>query len=230
MKTIDLNCDLGEGSPFDNDLLAICSSANVGCGAHAGSPELTLDTAKAARKAGVQVGAHPSYPDRASFGRSLDFPLDDDGQGRLLASLVAQCQVLRGRFNYIKPHGALYNDSGHGGESMPVLAALLARFRVPLMGLPNSQHAIIAKAVGVPLIREGFADRRYGEDGHLMPRSQEGSILTDRKEIAEQSRQLAEQVDSICVHGDNPEAVAVLKHVRRTLEKHGYEVRPWRSK
>ncbi len=224
MKTIDLNCDLGEGGAFDADLLAICTSANVGCGAHAGSAELSVETAKAARKAGVRIGAHPSFPDRESFGRNLDFPLDEAGQARLLGSLIEQCQVLRGRFTYIKPHGAFYNDSAAGGASQVVLAALLSRFPVPLMGLAGSAHAATARTVGVPLIREGFADRRYTADGKLVPRSEPGAVLTDRKEIADQVLRLATEVDSLCVHGDHAEAVEVLRFARRTLEKNGYEV------
>jgi UPF0271 protein len=125
---------------------------------------------------------------------------------------------------YIKPHGAFYNESAHPSEWCGVLMELLARFELPLMGLPGTEHERVARSAGVEFIREGFADRAYQPSGRLIPRSQAGAMLTDPDEVRHQIRWLTSKVDSICVHGDEPDSVRVAKLVREVLEDAGYEV------
>ena len=224
MKRIDLNVDLGEGCPWDKELLEFATSANVCCGAHAGSAEFAIETARMCRKMGVRVGAHPGYPDSAHFGRRPWSELDTDLQGEVMASVLAQAAILDGRFAYIKPHGGLYNDSARGGVVGATVATLLGRYSVPLMGLAGSFHETVAQTVGVKLIREGFADRRYGDDGLLVPRSEPGAILNSKEEKVAQALWLAERVDSICMHGDEEDSVATIQAVREALERSGWEV------
>lgn len=221
MSRIDLNCDLGEGGAFDLDFLGLVNSANIGCGAHAGSAENSVAVAREARKLGVRIGAHPSIPDRPSFGRKLPNLSTDEAKSDLLASLLAQCDVLKGRFTYVKPHGALYNDSAQGGESSSVLTSLLSHLQVPLMGLADSEHQRIARVAGVEFIREGFADRRYTAEGQLVPRTESNALLTDRDEIRAQIERLSGEVDSICIHSDHDGALELTKFVRSALNGGG---------
>jgi UPF0271 protein len=128
---------------------------------------------------------------------------------------------------YLKPHGALYNQATEPGPAAEVLTRLLERFRLPLLGLSGTEHEKIAAAVGVRFVREGFADRRLLPDGRLMPRSQPGSVLHDPRSVVDNALSLAQQVDSICVHGDTPGCVALARTVRSELEAAGWRVEPW---
>jgi len=221
VKRIDLNADIGEGFPFDGQLLAIISSANICCGEHAGSWSETQKTAFACRRANVRIGAHPGYPDRTTMGRG-------PGDRSYASSIHQQLdRFIKGiRTSYIKPHGAFYNDATTNGFASTCLYALLNRFRLPLMGLPGTLHETIAEAAGVPFIKEGFIDRRYGPDGLLVPRSEAGSVLSDRKEIVEQACRLAENVDSLCLHGDTHDCVSIAVEVRAELEARGWRIAP----
>ncbi|MDI9636554.1 5-oxoprolinase subunit PxpA [Kamptonema cortianum] len=224
MKKIDLNVDVGEGAGFDEELLTYATSANICCGAHAGSAEHAIEIARMARANGVRVGAHPGYPDREFMGRRYWDDLPDEIRDGILGNLIGQVNVLKGRIHYIKPHGALYNEAAHAGEIAILLSAVVARFSLPLLGLEASYHKTIAETVGVPLIKEGFADRRYTPEGLLVPRSQPGAMISDLTEVRQQVLELAGRVDSICVHGDGPEAVQILACAKDSLLSAGYEV------
>lgn len=222
MRRVDINVDVGEGFAFDDELLRIATSANVCCGAHSGSVELSLETAEKCRSLGVRVGAHPGFPDRTTMGRGA-FPLDDEpSRVALLRSLMEQCAVAS--WSYVKPHGALYNATTRPGPATVPLVAVLLHLGLPLMGMPGTHHEHIAFAAEVPFIREGFADRAYLPDGRLVSRTEPGAVLSDPDEIAAQVLVLAERVDSICVHGDSPGCVEIAALVRSTLERAGYEV------
>ncbi len=223
MGTIDLNVDIGEGLPYDADLLRFATSANVGCGEHAGSPAVTREVAAMCRDLGVVFGAHPGYPDRATFGRA-----EWEDPWRAIDSLAAQVEFAAGLGAvYLKPHGALYNQSAQGGPAFEVLVELLRRFRLPLLGLGGTAHQRAAQEAGVRFAREGFADRRMLPDGLLAPRSQAGAVLADPEEVCRNAVGLASKVDSICLHGDTAGCVELASAVRRALEDAGFEVRPW---
>ncbi len=235
MKKIDLNADLGEGIAWEPELLQFISSANICCAAHAGSPEITRATVQSCLALGIRIGAHPSYPDPANFGRTSFTELEISIQ-TLHHSLKDQLSLIP-ESQYIKPHGAFYNDCGSvppvrsGEEKGPLeitdaLSQLLNQTHLPLMGLPHTNHESIAIAAQVPFIREGFIDRRYNENHQLLPRSNPDAIIHDHQEAIDQALRLAKTCDSLCVHGDNPNAPKLLAKVRQALEQDGYKIAP----
>lgn len=218
MRQIDLNVDIGEGFPNDAALLEFASSANVCCGSHAGSWELTLATIELCLSRGVRVGAHPGYPNRESMGRTHPDMAPDDLESSLhdqVSRFVVACPPA-----YLKPHGAWYNELSKptgGFDALAVANRLAEEYGLPLMVLP------IISTVGRK-IREGFADRAYEPDGSLRTRSLPGAVLVDPAEVRTQVLQLAESVDSICLHGDTPDALEFAELVTKTLHDAGYEV------
>jgi 5-oxoprolinase (ATP-hydrolysing) subunit A len=227
MRRIDLNVDIGEGFPYDVELLSFAASANVCCGEHAGSWELTMETIHRCLEADVRIGMHPGYPDRASMGRASMQP----------ENAVAYLDSVRRQVEqfyffvpaaYLKPHGALYNDAVGAGDGSGLVRATIemacARFRLPLMALPGTALARVAALADVPLIREGFADRAYLPDGTLMPRTQPGAVYEDSDTVRSQVLRLAGEVDSICIHGDTPDCLEFAELVFRTLMDAGFEV------
>ncbi len=221
---IDLNADLGEGSESDEELMRIVTSASIACGGHAGDAETMAAAVESALEHGVRIGAHPSYPDRANFGR---ISMDINPQV-LLDSLVAQVDELsavaserNSSIAYIKPHGALYNDALSDTRIASVVAELASRRPLPLMTMPASA---VTSIEGIKLILEGFADRAYTKEGMLMSRSVAGSVISDPDVASEQAVLLAGSVDSVCIHSDTPNAVKVARAVRDRLAREGFEV------
>jgi UPF0271 protein len=230
---IDLNCDLGElgdGYPHDAELMGLITSANVACGGHTGDLHSMRETLRLAKQHCVQVGAHPSHPDREHFGRrDMDrspqqISVDCLAQIRaLVEAATAEGIVIR----YVKPHGALYNQAGRE----PLVAGAVVRAaretNLAIMGLPGSALAKAAEQAGVRFIREGFADRRYLADGSLVPRSQPNALIEDVEEAVMQAEQLVRErgIESICVHGDNPRAVEFVQTLRKKLLHNGWEIR-----
>ncbi|GIW87934.1 MAG: UPF0271 protein rni3 [Isosphaeraceae bacterium] len=231
MPAIDLNADLGEGCPFDAALIERISSANVGCGAHAGDADTIRATLQLARDRAVVVGAHPGYPDREHFGRR-SLPLTAQEVRRLVESQVADLRSLAAPLGvavcYLKPHGALYNQAQSEPEIAEGVLAAAAALGLPLLALPTSLVARRAAAYGVPIVREGFADRRYRPDGLLAPRSEPGAILIDPAEIrAQLDRLLAQGHQTICLHGDHAHSVDLADLVREHLAARGVAIRPF---
>jgi 5-oxoprolinase (ATP-hydrolysing) subunit A len=249
-RTVDLNVDIGEGFPFDRDLLRFASSANVCCGIHAGSEELTAATVDLCRKGRVRIGAHPGYPDRANMGR---VSMDKSQEREYLKSLFDQVEwfVSFAKPEYIKPHGAFYNDTAvvlpanwqtakrtrdaikpydAGGfflahyPGIQSLSMMLRVYRLPLMGLEVTAHKQAAERAGQALIREGFADRAYTPEGTLVTRSKPGAVYRDVNVIREQVLRLAPVVDSICLHGDTPGCLEFAELVYKTLVDSGYGI------
>ncbi len=251
MDAIDLNSDLGEGYGAwrmgdDAAMLEVVSSANIACGFHAGDPAGMLRTLRAAAERGVAVGAHVSYPDRVGFGRR-DM---DIAPGDLTADVVYQIGALAGlaaaagtTVRYVKPHGALYNriavDAVQGAAVIAALKAVDPS--LVLMGLAGAPILDQARAAGVAVVAEAYADRAYTPAGHLVPRRETGAVLHDAAAIAERMLRLAtagviESIDgslirieaqSICVHGDSSGAVAIAREVRGRLEAAGVAVAPF---
>ena len=227
---IDLSADLGEGSPGEDEIWPLITSANVACGGHVGDESSMREAAALAQQHGVRLGAHPSYPDREHFGRvSLSMPADE-----LRASLVAQITALRafGEVRHIKAHGALYNDAHKNRELANVIVEAIRSIdsKIALVASDLSQMAAAAREAGTPVIREAFADRRYEPDGSLTPRKLPGSTLTI-EEAAGQAALLAREgvviardgsrvpiaFDTLCIHADMDGAVNRLRLVRETL-------------
>jgi UPF0271 protein len=229
---IDLNADLGEGAGTDAELMPLVTSANVSCGFHAGDPDAIRATLELAREHGVAVGAHPGYPDREHFGRR-ELDLTDRQLGTLgfyqIGALQGLARAAGVPVRYVKPHGALYNQACRDDRvAKPVVAAAYLS-GLAVVGLPGSQMEAVAKAVNVPFFGEGFADRRYRPDGSLVPRSDPRAFVDNPDEaVAQVERLIREQgVRTICVHGDNPEAVAFVKAVRAALLARGFTLKPF---
>lgn len=216
-----LNIDLGELADEPEALYLAADMANLACGAHAGDDALVARCVSLARRHGVSVGAHPSFPDRARFGR-VAMRLSDEA---LRDTVRAQLAWLRARcglaITHVKPHGALY----HAADGEPSVArALLEVSRdalgdVAVVGAPDGAMRSVATSLGMPFLREGFADRGYRDDGSLVPRGEPGAMLADVDAVRAQVRRLlaARRFDTLCVHGDGARAVDFARAAREAL-------------
>lgn len=247
---IDLNADVGEGFGAyalgsDEALLGLVSSANIACGFHAGDPGVMRKTVDLALRGGAALGAHPGYPDLQGFGRrSLAM-----GEDEVYAAVLYQIGALRAfaaaagsDLRHVKPHGALYNDAAKN----PALARGIARAvraaggGLVLVGLPGCELEKAAGDLDLTYAREFFADRAYQDDGSLVPRSRPGAVIHDEDEcvarvlrvvrsgtvVSAEGREIAVRADTVCLHGDNPEAVAFARSLRAALSTQGIAVRP----
>lgn len=231
LMQIDLNCDLGEGCRFDAELMPLISSANIACGAHAGDPATMTKALEEAKKCGVQVGAHPGFFDREHFGRR-DLPrAPHEVFGDCvyqIAGLKALAELAGAAVTYVKPHGALYNLACRDRALARPVVEAANRFDLPVMGLPGSQLALeTLEQAKRRFVAEGFADRRYRPDGSLVSRSEPDAIIDDPQEAVAQVERLIRErgVETICVHGDNPKAVAFVRRLREFLTKSGFEIK-----
>ncbi len=233
MSSIDLNADLGEGDPYDLELLRIVSSCNIACGGHAGDEETMRVTVLFALENRVSIGAHPSYPDREGFGRRSGYLSGEE----LLASLTAQIGALNSivieagaTLSHVKPHGALYNDAVNDRELADIIARAIGA-TVPdaaFVGLPKSELQNAAVERGMAFVAEGFIDRAYQANGQLVPRSEPGAVHESLALVLPQAVSLVGKADTLCIHGDTPGAADVAAAVRQELEKHGVEIRALR--
>ncbi|WP_431245495.1 LamB/YcsF family protein [Leifsonia xyli] len=250
-SSIDLNSDLGESFGAwtmgdDAALLRVLSSANVACGFHAGDASTMLATCREAAANGVTVGAHVSYRDLAGFGRrAMEVPAGELRDELLyqLAALAGLARVAGTAVRYVKPHGALYNRIvADEAQARAVVDAVLAFDpSLALMGLAGSAIERAADEAGVRFVREAFVDRGYRADGTLVPRAEAGALLSDEAEIAARAVRMVTDgtvtaadgsevsvgVDSLCVHGDTPGAVAMALAVRDALATAGIRVEPF---
>jgi 5-oxoprolinase (ATP-hydrolysing) subunit A len=246
---IDLNADMGEGfGPWslgdDAKLLQIVTTANVACGFHAGDPEIMRKTAEMARAAGVAVGAHPGYDDLAGFGRRPVAGITEREIENLVAyqtgAFASICALAGHRMTHVKTHGAL----GNACADDDALALAVARGigavdrSLRFMVMPGTATERAAERLGLAPIREVYADRTYGEDFNLTSRRLPGAVIHDAevalrgvlRMLEEGSIQsvggkiLAVGIDSVCLHGDTPGAVALARHLRAGLEAAGYEI------
>jgi UPF0271 protein len=232
---IDLSADMGEGSPGEEEIWPLISSANVACGGHVGDAESMAHASRRARELSVRLGAHPSYPDRPNFGRkSMSM-----SPAALRASLSEQIAALREVadregvvLRHVKPHGALYNDAHHDRNLAGVIVDALRQVdRALAIVVPDpSQMASAARAAGTPVVREAFADRRYNADGSLVSRKEAGSLLTvdeaadqaemlvrERAVVARDGSRVRVAFDTICIHADMEHAVERLRAIRKRL-------------
>jgi UPF0271 protein len=230
VRSIDLNADLGEGFPNDLALLQIVTSASVCCNVHAGSPGAIMSTLAAAAELGVVVGAHPGYRDRAGFGRR-DQHLSLSALLILIGRQIDRLQRMAEPFDveiaFLKPHGALYNQAQREKEVADGVLLASALHHLPLLGLPGSLLEAAARQRRQRYIAEGFPDRRYRDDGSLVPRSEGDAVLDDPAEIEAQVVRLVNErrVATLCIHGDDPRAVTNAELVRRVLTEHGILLR-----
>jgi UPF0271 protein len=248
-KSIDLNCDMGElpeaiADGLQEALLRSITSANVACGGHAGDAEMMRTTIEQALRAGVAIGAHPGYPDRANFGR-MELKMSPEaladsvcGQVRALAEIAAACGA---PLVHVKPHGALYNQAVKDGELAEGIAEGVARYsrNFVLVGLAGSPMLDVFRQAGFPVAAEAFADRRYEPDGTLRSRKFDDALILDPDEAARQALSMAQRgiviahdgtevqlvAQTICIHGDTPGAPQIAAAVAQTLRSAGIVVK-----
>ncbi|MFG2546117.1 LamB/YcsF family protein [Streptomyces sp. NPDC048594] len=248
MTSIDLNADLGEGFgrwrlTDDEGLLSVVTSANVACGFHAGDPATMRRVCELAAERGVAVGAQVSYRDLAGFGRrAMDVPPAELAAevAYQIGALAVFARAAGTRVAYVKPHGALYNRVVRDEEQAAAVVdgVLLAGGALPVLGLPGSRVLERAAEAGLPAVPEAFADRAYTDQATLVPRGQEGAVVTEPDAVVARSVELARsgtvtarsgavvtvRARSLCVHGDTPGAVDLARRVRERLEASGVRV------
>jgi 5-oxoprolinase (ATP-hydrolysing) subunit A len=227
-RVVDLNADLGEEVTDDAGLLAVVTSANVACGFHAGTPATMRSVCAGAAARAVVVGAQVSYRDRENFGRvPHDVPHDllRDQVAEQVGVLTTIAGAEGTSVRFVKPHGALYHRVTDDDEQAD--AVLAGSGDLAVLGFPDSRLLELAAAAGRASYREGFPDRGYG-DGRLLDRGEPGAMLEDEASITDQAVRLAPAVDSLCLHGDSPGAVAHARAVRRALEDAGWLLAPFR--
>jgi UPF0271 protein len=226
---IDLNCDLGEGYGCDLELMPLITSANIACGFHAGDPATAAAAVRAAVRHGVQIGAHPGFPDREHFGRQelarTEQQILEDCVYQI-GALAGLARAAGGRVRYVKPHGALYNMACRDDAYARPIVEAASLFGLDLMGLPGSQLET-ASTGRCPFVAEGFADRRYEADGSLVPRSRPDAFVEGPDAAVRQVEWLLRErgIRTVCVHGDNPQAVAFVRELRAALTRQGIEIR-----
>lgn len=250
MLKVDLNSDLGESFGaykigMDADILQYVSSANIACGFHAGDPIVMEETVRLAKKAGAAVGAHPGYPDLQGFGRRNMICTPKEVKAYVkyqLGALLAFTRTAGIPLQHCKPHGALYNMAAKDKALAAAITEAVADVDagIILLGLAGSAMTEAGKEAGLRIAGEVFADRAYQADGSLVPRSMPGAVIHDTEEALSRTVRMVKEgivtavtgetvpltADSICVHGDNPSALAFVKAIRERLETEGVSVVP----
>ena len=249
MAQVDLNCDLGESFGaytigLDDQVIPHVTSANIACGAHAGDPSVMRKTVRCAHAAGVAIGAHPGYPDLEGFGRRALAMNPHDVYASILyqvGALAAFAKAEGAKLHHVKPHGALYNAAAKDAALAQAIAQAVKDFddQLILVGLAGSESITAAQNVGLRTASEFFADRAYQENGTLVPRTLAGAVITDKQKAIERTLRAVKEgvvesetgtvipiaADTICIHGDNPAAVAFAAEIHAALEAAGVTVR-----
>ena len=244
-SSIDLNSDLGEGAGSDEELLSLVSSANIACGFHAGNADTMRNAIVAAKDRGVAVGVHPSLFDRENFGRK-ELPISCEQLYDIISFQLgifqAIAQAAGAKVRHVKPHGALYNMAARSTRlAESIVRAIHDVDRTLLLFAPaSSALATAAEARGVTFVAEVFADRGYMKDGSLVSRDRPGAVLKDPEAAANRvlrmlnegkvqsvdGQDVAISAETVCVHGDTPDAVAFARALRQKLEEHGVAITP----
>lgn len=245
---IDLNCDLGESFGayrigMDEEILPLISSANIACGFHASDP-LTMDkTVKMAVEAGVGIGAHPGLPDLVGFGRRNMNISPAEAKAAIIyqvGALQGFVQAYKATMQHVKPHGALYNMAGKDAALAAAICQGIYQVNpeLTLLALSGSEMLKEAEKLGLATMSEVFADRAYEADGSLVARSKPGAVITDEDEAIERTVMMVKEhkvktiqgdwieihPDSICVHGDNPHALAFVQKIRNAMEQENIKI------
>jgi UPF0271 protein len=248
---IDLNCDMGESfGAFvvgrDHEVIRHITSANVACGFHGGDPVVMRHTVRLAKAHGVSVGAHPSFPDLMGFGRrNMDLSHEEarDYLTYQTGALRAFCDSEGVELQHIKPHGALYNMAANDPDLASAIIESVKDFHPEpiLLVLAKSKMQKLCEDVGVTVAREAFADRAYNPDGTLVSRKEAGAVIENMEQIESRVLGIVKEskafsvdrkpvdlgrVDSICLHGDNPEAINMASAIRSALLRGGVKVCP----
>jgi UPF0271 protein len=241
---IDLNCDLGEGAGHDAELMPLITSANIACGAHAGDAATMRATVELALRHGVAIGAHPGFADRENFGRR-ELPISPTDAFALVVqqagALIVEARRQGGDVAHVKLHGALYNMAARD-RALATAVAEAVHFlgtRLLIFVLAGSELSRVARAMGLRVAEEVFADRTYQPDGSLTPRTQPNAMITEESaSVAQVLRMVREgkvratngadvaiAADTVCLHGDGAHAVEFARRLRAELAAAGVEVK-----
>ena len=245
MISVDLNCDMGEGCPNDAALMDFVSSVNIACGYHAGDAETMRKTVETAIEKGVAIGAHPGYADKANFGRtpmSLTSAEVYEIVGDQIISLRDICRSAGADLGHVKPHGALYNQSARNAQLAAAIAKAVKDIdpKLVLFGLSGSVSLDEGRKAGLHTASEAFADRTYGRDGKLTPRTEPNALIKDVDAATQQAIQMVRdgtvvatsgetvpiKADTICIHGDGDRAREFAKAIFVKLNGSGVTIRP----
>ncbi|MCY4541471.1 MAG: LamB/YcsF family protein [Rhodobacteraceae bacterium] len=249
MRSIDINADMGEipeawSKGPDKDLLQIVTSANIACGFHAGDPDSMHRTIELCGRNGVGIGAHPSFNDRKNFGRIVPEAYDVE---RVKLDVIYQIGAFSAlaiaagrRMHHVKLHGALANLASRNIDvARRMFGAISTAFpQLPVLTIANTAQQQAASEAGLPFVSEIFADRAYSDDGTLVDRTRKGAVLHEPAECADRVLRVVEcgymmsidgnpvqlRAESVCVHGDTPQAIAIASCVRNRLERAGISV------
>jgi len=236
---IDLNCDLGEAAGNDEAIMPYITSANIACGFHAGDASVMQTTVKLAKRLGVNIGAHPGWPDLQGFGRREMNISAEATEALVLYQIGALAGIAKAEgvlLTHVKPHGALYNQAARDRGLADAIARAVKKFSVDiiLVGLAGSGLCEAGLEAGIKVAGEGFPDRAYNPDGMLMSRSKQGALIESPEEVAKNALKLIKDgilfgekkvsVDTLCLHGDNIHAAENAKLLRKVLTKNGIEV------
>jgi UPF0271 protein len=256
MQTIDLNCDMGESFGAyvlgrDEDVIKHISSANIACGWHAGDALVMNRSVQLAAAHSVGVGAHPSYPDLLGFGRrNMDCTADEIRNYVVyqIGALNAFCAANGVKMRHVKPHGNLYltaveNEAVATAVAEAIVSVDPSLMYVALAGAKGELMTKVGEKLGLKVLYEAFPDRAYTPDGTLASRRVPGALISDPNEVADRALKMAKEgkviatdgseidlhVHTLCVHGDNPTAIDLVKRIRDLLESHGVPVKPMGS-
>ncbi len=251
MRSIDLNCDLGESfGAFkigqDEFVLEYITSANIACGYHAGDHNTMAKTVKMAAEKGIKVGAHPGYPDLIGFGRRFieTDPIDIYHlMVYQISALKGFCDINQVSLEHVKPHGALYNRAAVDPYTAEAIAKAVYDVdrNLVLYGLAGSELVKAGTSIGLKVANEVFADRTYQAGGTLTPRNEDLALIHNSNEACKQVIQMVQsgtvkavdgstipiKADSVCIHGDGPEALKFAKDLREQLEQNGIKIAPF---
>ena len=239
---MDINCDMGEilrllKNNVYSDLMDHVTSINLACGGHAGDVSMMRELVRIAKRKNVRIGAHPSYPDRENFGR-LELEMDPEELLRSICeqvrSLIRVAEEESVSITHIKPHGALYNQAAKDTHLARVIGNAVDRVApdLDIMCLSGSLMVKILEDMGLKVVQEAFADRTYERDGGLRDRGSDRALITDPQKAADQARSIIEdkkiitfdgseislEAQTLCVHSDTPNAIAIAQEVRRVLQ------------
>jgi UPF0271 protein len=231
-NSIDINADVGEGLNIDAQLIPMLTSCNIACGGHAGNEASMTEAISHAKRNNVQIGAHPSFPDRENFGR---FQIDIS-PAELFESISAQinqlssiCESLDTKLAYVKPHGALYHSLNNSYLLSLEFAELMkSEFTgLSVLGFPNMNLMHACTDIGSEFIKEGFADRGYGKNGTLLARGKSGAIIDSIEAMEKQvfNRLLISEVRSLCFHGDHKHTLTLIPELKKSLSSNHIEVK-----
>lgn len=233
---LDLNSDIGEGFAYDAEIIKLVDSVNIACGGHAGNIALMNETVQLAKQAGIHIGAHPGYPDKEHFGRvDMDMSPDEiyDEVSRQIKTLKQICDKHNAKLHHVKPHGQLYNKAAKDKATAQAITSAIKDIdkNLIIVVLANSQFVDVVKSENMQVWQEFFVDRNYQASGELVPRSNPNAVIHNEEVAINRLIQLAETgeipsvdgqtiqitADTVCVHGDTPEALDYVKRIRERL-------------